>query len=140
MVVEVDNHMPVQLDKISQYLAKVKREQGVKIYGFCQSNVTLGTFDIIQSHTICFLQPTRSTLCPPLSFSFKEELSPFLLNVYRYQFYFFRKEIVFYFSRKILLFINSFNYCTLYTVYSTSNARHVRKYYNQEFIYFVYVH
>lgn len=41
MVIEIDNHMPVQVDKISQFLDNVRKEHSLKIYGFCHSNITL---------------------------------------------------------------------------------------------------
>jgi len=44
MVVDLDNHMPVQVDTISEYVQEVREKYGVKVYGFCHSHVSLGIF------------------------------------------------------------------------------------------------
>lgn len=42
MVIEIDNHMPVQIDKIAEMMEEIKKQYSLKLYGFCHSNISLG--------------------------------------------------------------------------------------------------
>jgi CO dehydrogenase/acetyl-CoA synthase alpha subunit len=44
VIIEVDNHMPVQIDKIAEFLEEKREEFNLKLYGFCHTNVSLGIF------------------------------------------------------------------------------------------------
>ena len=58
MVIDINNHMPVQIDKISEFIDDIRQQYKLKVYGFCHSNVTLGKAIFMQNHTTCSLKPT----------------------------------------------------------------------------------
>ena len=72
MVIEIGNHMPVQVDHIADFLEEKRKEFNLKLYGFCHSNVTLGIHVNMQSHTICCQKRTIYIPCLPQYFSSKE--------------------------------------------------------------------
>ena len=43
LVVEIDNHMPVQIDKIAEFIKAIKDEHRLPLYGFCHSHVSACT-------------------------------------------------------------------------------------------------
>lgn len=75
MVIDINNHMPVQIDKIAEYLEDIRQEYNIKIYGFCHSNVTLGKDISTKNLTIFCQKPIKYILILLLSSNFKEEFS-----------------------------------------------------------------
>jgi aryl carrier-like protein len=58
LVVEIDNHMPVQIDKIAEFLNTIKEEYHLNLYGFCHSHVSAESYYLLSNADRLYTMPS----------------------------------------------------------------------------------
>jgi hypothetical protein len=58
LVVEFNNHMPVQIDKIAEFLLSIRSQYGLKILGFCHAEVSPEAYYLLSHADTIYTTPS----------------------------------------------------------------------------------